>query len=170
MTLSTIHGAKGLEWETVVMAGLDEGTLPFSKAKRDGLVREERRLAYVGITRARRRLVLSCVEQRGGRRIARSRFLAEMEGRPQPVLRASGSGARRGAAGGVGVRGGAVKAAGRVGSRVHHAKFGWGTVEKDLQEKLWVRFSAAGRKLMQASRLEFSGAGGTEEGRGEISL
>jgi len=84
LTLMTLHSAKGLEFGTVVVAGMEEGLLPHQRAL-DGDaedVHEERRLCYVGMTRARRRLVLSYA----GRRAIRgqwaptvpSRFLAEL--------------------------------------------------------------------------------------------
>jgi DNA helicase-2/ATP-dependent DNA helicase PcrA len=66
-TLATLHAAKGLEWDHVFLIGVSEGTLPTS----EGAVAEERRLFYVGITRARRSLVLSY-------RPRASRFLDEI--------------------------------------------------------------------------------------------
>lgn len=59
VTLSTIHAAKGLEWEVVFVAGLTEGYLPISYAKTDAEIFEEKRLLYVALTRARRELSLS---------------------------------------------------------------------------------------------------------------
>ena len=55
VTLSTLHGAKGLEWEKVYLVGASESTLPWKGESID----EERRLFYVGITRAKQTLVLS---------------------------------------------------------------------------------------------------------------
>jgi DNA helicase-2/ATP-dependent DNA helicase PcrA len=78
VTLSTFHAAKGLEWEAVFLVGLVEGTLPLSYATTPDLVEEERRLLYVGLTRARRYLQLSWAATRspGGRsRRAVSSFL-----------------------------------------------------------------------------------------------
>lgn len=79
VTLATLHSAKGLEWESVHLIGLSEGYLPISYAKQFEQADEERRLLYVGITRAKRLLSLSWAEaqQRGGRREP-SRFLAEL--------------------------------------------------------------------------------------------
>ena len=83
MTLMTMHNAKGLEYHTVVIVGLEEGYLPHSRSADDPKqLEEERRLAYVGLTRARRRLVLSHATMRtvyGGYepRIP-SRFLSEL--------------------------------------------------------------------------------------------
>ncbi|MFF0296949.1 ATP-dependent DNA helicase UvrD2 [Kitasatospora sp. NPDC004614] len=59
VTLASLHAAKGLEWDAVFLVGLTEGTLPIIYAKTDEQVEEERRLLYVGVTRARRFLTLS---------------------------------------------------------------------------------------------------------------
>ena len=82
VTLATLHAAKGLEWDSVYVIGLSEGLVPISYASSFEQIDEERRLLYVGITRARRRLRLSWA-QRGsqpGRPVSRqaSRFLAEL--------------------------------------------------------------------------------------------
>lgn len=76
VTLATIHAAKGLEWDHVHLVGLAEGLLPISYATTFEAVDEERRLAYVGITRAARTLSLSWA--RGVRERAPSRFLREI--------------------------------------------------------------------------------------------
>ncbi len=77
VTLATLHSAKGLEWDTVFLVGLSEGYLPITYAKTESAVEEERRLLYVGITRARRRLHLSWSAGGSGRGPERraSRFL-----------------------------------------------------------------------------------------------
>jgi DNA helicase-2/ATP-dependent DNA helicase PcrA len=79
VVLSTLHGAKGLEWESVHLVGLSEGLMPISHARGFAAIDEERRLLYVGITRARRRLALSWAREglRGQLREP-SRFLAEL--------------------------------------------------------------------------------------------
>ena len=74
VTLSTVHGAKGLEYKIVFMIGLEQGTFP---DKRNSL-EEERRLFYVGMTRAERLLYLSHVSRRGGRMRLPSIFLNEV--------------------------------------------------------------------------------------------
>jgi DNA helicase-2/ATP-dependent DNA helicase PcrA len=74
VTLATLHSAKGLEWDSVYIAGASEGLLPISYARTDSAVEEERRLFYVGITRARLRLRLSWA---GPIRVP-SRFLADL--------------------------------------------------------------------------------------------
>jgi len=83
VTLASLHAAKGLEWDAVFLVGLTDGTLPIVYAETPEQVEEERRLLYVGITRAREHLTLSWAQarspgQRRNRRI--SRFLQELEG------------------------------------------------------------------------------------------
>ncbi|HEX3706634.1 MAG TPA: ATP-dependent DNA helicase UvrD2 [Mycobacteriales bacterium] len=78
VTLASLHAAKGLEWDAVFLVGLVDGTLPITHAATPEQVEEERRLLYVGITRARRHLSLSWALARapGGRRSRKpSRFL-----------------------------------------------------------------------------------------------
>lgn len=80
VTLATLHSAKGLEWDTVFIVGLSEGFVPITYAKTPEAIDEERRLLYVGITRARRVLRLSWASAGNGRGGARraSRFLTEL--------------------------------------------------------------------------------------------
>ncbi|MCX5385522.1 ATP-dependent DNA helicase UvrD2 [Streptomyces sp. NBC_00083] len=78
VTLASLHAAKGLEWDAVFLVGLTEGMMPITYAKTDEQVEEERRLLYVGVTRARVHLGLSWSLSRspGGRASRRpSRFL-----------------------------------------------------------------------------------------------
>ncbi|MFE3070327.1 ATP-dependent DNA helicase UvrD2 [Streptomyces sp. NPDC059247] len=78
VTLASLHAAKGLEWDAVFLVGLTEGMLPITYAKTDEQIEEERRLLYVGVTRARTHLTLSWALSRspGGRASRRpSRFL-----------------------------------------------------------------------------------------------
>jgi DNA helicase-2/ATP-dependent DNA helicase PcrA len=78
VTLASLHAAKGLEWDAVFLVGLTDGTLPIQHAETPDEVEEERRLFYVGVTRARSKLALSWALSRteGGRRSRRrSRFL-----------------------------------------------------------------------------------------------
>ena len=83
--LTTIHAAKGLEFDIVFVAGLEEGLFPHAAALDDGHLEEERRLAYVATTRARKRLFLSAARSRrirGRERIQLpSRFLREIDPR-----------------------------------------------------------------------------------------
>lgn len=78
VTLASLHSAKGLEWDVVFLVGVAEGMMPITYAKTDEQVEEERRLLYVGVTRARRHLHVSWALTRapGGRANRRpSRFL-----------------------------------------------------------------------------------------------
>ena len=93
VTLATIHAAKGLEWDHVHLVGLAEGLLPIGYATTFEQVDEERRLAYVGITRAAR--TLSVTWARGVRERQPSRFLREIG---NGTLRAVGAPATSGAA------------------------------------------------------------------------
>ena len=91
VTLSTLHRAKGLEWDAVFLPQLEDGTLPIRQAASDAAgLAEERRLLYVGITRARRHLRLSWAGSRIGTkgtpgRARPSRFITEL--RPNAVAR-----------------------------------------------------------------------------------
>lgn len=80
IALHTIHGAKGLEFNTVFIIGANEGTLPYRKAKLAGELEEERRLFYVAMTRAKEQLIITCVKEKNGKNISSSRFLYELAG------------------------------------------------------------------------------------------
>ena len=91
VTLASLHSAKGLEWDAVFLVGLTDSTLPIQHATTPEQLAEEKRLLYVGITRARERLALSWALARspGQRRSRRpSRFLdglrPALESRPRP--------------------------------------------------------------------------------------
>ncbi|HMS75580.1 ATP-dependent DNA helicase UvrD2 [Gordonia sp. (in: high G+C Gram-positive bacteria)] len=81
VTLSSLHAAKGLEWDAVFLVGLTDGSLPISQAVNAGFdaIEEERRLFYVGVTRAREHLQVSWALARneGGRARRRSRFVTD---------------------------------------------------------------------------------------------
>jgi len=98
VTLSTLHAAKGLEWPHVHLAGWAEGSLPISYATTFEAIDEERRLAYVGVTRAARTLTLSWARSAGRGERAPSRFLAEIgtTARGTGILRETSPNARRG--------------------------------------------------------------------------
>ncbi|GAA4678793.1 ATP-dependent DNA helicase UvrD2 [Nocardioides nanhaiensis] len=91
VTLATFHAAKGLEYDVVFLVGLQDGTLPITYADTPQAVEEERRLLYVGMTRARRELVCSWAQARNPGQAARrrpSRFLTPLlpaEAVPKPA-------------------------------------------------------------------------------------
>jgi DNA helicase-2/ATP-dependent DNA helicase PcrA len=168
VTLMTLHAAKGLEFPVVAMIGLEEGVLPHSRARGNlEELEEERRLCFVGITRARKRLILSKAAYRTVRglreRTVTSPFLAEM---PQDFLRVidrtgidslqdrdyARSEERersRGLAGQF-----------RAGQMVRHPTFGVGKIAEmsgvGQHTRAVVDFARAGRKtlVLEAARLE----------------
>ncbi|WP_186768147.1 ATP-dependent DNA helicase UvrD2 [Streptomyces qinzhouensis] len=103
VTLASLHAAKGLEWDAVFLVGLTEGMMPITYAKTDEQVEEERRLLYVGVTRARLHLGLSWALSRapGGRAGRRpTRFLSGLRpGSTAPGNRAAAGGADNGSGG-----------------------------------------------------------------------
>ena len=165
--LMTLHSAKGLEFPLVFLAGLEEGLFPNQRSiDEPGRLEEERRLAYVGITRARERLILSYAESRRIHGIdtlgAPSRFLREV---PQEVLREVrprisvvrpatlfaplGRSSTDAAAGGF-----------SLGQRVRHTQFGEGTIVDaegaGAHARVQVNFENAGPKwlVLAFARLE----------------
>ena len=159
--LMTLHSAKGLEFPLVFLAGLEEGLFPNARSvEEQGRLEEERRLAYVGITRARRKLVLSYAE---ARRIhgmdmygMPSRFLREIPGellhevRPRvQVSRPYASVAPRRNAGHSSL---AEKPAIALGASVRHATFGTGIVTdvegSGAHARVQVNFDDAGSKWL----------------------
>jgi DNA helicase-2/ATP-dependent DNA helicase PcrA len=92
VTLASLHSAKGLEWDAVFLVGLADGTLPTTYAKTPEQLEEERRLLYVGVTRARLWLWLSYGQSRagGGRTRRPCRFLPQLD-RTRSVERAGES-------------------------------------------------------------------------------
>ncbi len=163
VTLMTIHNAKGLEFDTVVITGLEEGLFPHARSDTPETLEEERRLFYVGLTRARRHLTLTHAESRaiyGGRdyRLP-SRFLGELpadaisepEGgrRARPSSAGSWSSASRGS----GVRSAPTpRVSLATGDSVLHATFGEGVVTgiEGGGDLVRVRFAQDGaeRRLM----------------------
>lgn len=170
VTLMTLHAAKGLEFNVVFLPGWEEGLFPHQRALDDvdqGGVEEERRLAYVGITRARKRAVISFVARR---RLYNqwldclpSRFLKELPQHDLAVEMDSGlsdNGAQRPApSGGYGTASSwrdtspspmTTPSAFRSGDTVFHPKFGRGTVLSVDADRLEIAFDQAGTKRVLA--------------------
>jgi len=169
VVLMTLHSAKGLEFESVFLAGLEEGLLPHSRSTagetRDAL-EEERRLCYVGMTRAMKHLHLTWAASRmvfGQRRLSEpSRFLLEIprgelaitgETRRAPPVGRSTADAPRASSRPAAAEGGSPREF-RPGARVRHPLFGVGTVLRsdgsgdDL--KVTVSFAGIGAKRLVA--------------------
>jgi DNA helicase-2/ATP-dependent DNA helicase PcrA len=165
-TLMTLHSAKGLEFPAVFLTGLEEGVFPHGRALDDEEgIEEERRLAYVGLTRAKRRLFLSYAMERrlGGYAGLRepSRFLLEMPAEavvPVGGRRGPPDSGRAGWPGRVAEPGPdpgpdpADEYPLRVGARVRHADWGDGIltgIQKDGEDVVvTVNFAAVGRKRL----------------------
>ena len=159
VTLMTLHNAKGLEYDTVFIVGCEEGSFPHMRALEEGGEEEERRLCYVGITRARQRLYMTWARER--RLFGRaehnlpSRFVDEL---PAELTERQGSMPRRRRDLGRRRRGRGVEPVDpgptlelRTGDDVVHASFGDGVVTGvEPGGVVIVRFSSDGseRKLM----------------------
>ena len=77
VTVSTLHAVKGLEFNSVYILNVNEGSIPYRKAVLAEALEEERRLFYVGMTRAKKKLVLCSVKRQYDREREPSRFLEE---------------------------------------------------------------------------------------------
>jgi DNA helicase-2/ATP-dependent DNA helicase PcrA len=176
VSLMTLHAAKGLEFDTVFLPGWEEGLFPHQRALEEAgtkALEEERRLAYVGLTRARTRAIVSHVGFRrfysGWQNAFPSRFLDELPAEAiarsgaallereaaltaAPVFSAGFPSARiprvRDVPAGMQ---GAVRQQRRgtpiaVGARVFHQKFGYGTVTGSDEDRLDIEFEKEGRK------------------------
>ncbi|MGN1377549.1 MAG: ATP-dependent helicase [Dorea sp.] len=78
VALMTMHSAKGLEYDTVFMIESNEGSTPYRKARSEEEIEEERRLFYVAMTRAKRKLIISYVKEKNGKDMNPSRFVDEL--------------------------------------------------------------------------------------------
>jgi ATP-dependent DNA helicase UvrD/PcrA len=160
ITLMTLHNAKGLEYDAVFIVGCEDGAFPHMRALEEGGEEEERRLCYVGITRARQRLYLTWARERRlfghAERNLPSRFVDEL-----PAELTERHSSAPGAAAGLGWESTSVDTGGpidvgptlelRTGDDVVHASFGDGVVTAvEAGGVVVVRFAADGteRKLM----------------------
>ncbi len=162
VNLMTLHTAKGLEFPLVFLSGLEEGLFPHRMSLEEpGRLEEERRLCYVGITRAMENLVLSYAEARrlhGSDNYNRpSRFLRELPTEVLEEVRLGGSVARPVSAPSAG-----PTAELMLGGRVRHAAFGEGTlldVEGDgARTRVHVNFDEAGPKWLMLAYAELQPA------------
>ncbi len=179
VSLMTLHGAKGLEFDNVFLPGWEEGLFPHQRAMDEGGLKgleEERRLAYVGLTRARRRAYVSYAANRrvhGQWQTALpSRFIAELpeahiDSVAEPGLYPRPSGLAETWAAGPSFFGRRREAprlapmqqarpSGGIaeGDRVFHQKFGYGTVRFVDGSKLAISFDKAGNKMVMDSFVE----------------
>ena len=182
LSLMTLHAAKGLEFDVVFLPGWEEGLFPHNRAIEEGGekgIEEERRLAYVGITRGRQQVIVSAAANRrvygNWTSSIPSRFLEELPA--EHVLREGGALAERERfaampsvfqGGGLLARRPRVIEAGAwevkerprptssfaVGARVFHQKFGYGSVTAVEENRLDVAFDKAGAKRVLDSFLE----------------
>lgn len=156
VSVMTIHAAKGLEFDNVYLPAWEEGIFPNEKSIDEGGIEEERRLAYVAITRARKRAVISNAMTRmvfGSRQYnSPSRFITEMDGRyldfqggarPQRTQSYSYTPPRR-----VAPR---IATTTMVGKLVSHTELGHGTVIAENGEVLTVAFGKHGMKNVMKS-------------------
>ena len=168
--MMTMHSAKGLEFPLVFMAGMEEGLFPNTRSMREpGRLEEERRLAYVGITRAMRQLYFTYAETRrmNGMQSSNwpSRFLDEVPAECLEEVRMGGSVSRpfRTQVGNGAQDLGEDHGGLRIGQTVRHAKFGEGIVLQaegaGERTRVQVNFTNAGSKwlMLAYANLEVPG-------------
>jgi DNA helicase II / ATP-dependent DNA helicase PcrA len=160
VTLMTLHNAKGLEYSHVFVVGMEEGTFPHARSLDEHNLEEERRLAYVGITRAKETLTLTHARLRSswGEREYRmpSRFLSEIPDEfksgtvPSTLAGATGRGGWGVAISGRRDSQGSASSGTqyRVGERVRHAKFGVGEVVEAGAGRIVIRFGTEERTFV----------------------
>jgi len=177
LSMMTLHGAKGLEFDTVFLPGWEEGVFPNQRALDEGgnkSLEEERRLAYVGITRARKRAIISHAARRktyaGWQNSIPSRFIDEL---PEEFVSTTGSAARdvmqhstpevrfplyaprpkitdASAVAPRPARADRIP----VGARVFHEKFGYGRVTATDDDRLIINFETSGEKRILSNFVE----------------
>jgi DNA helicase-2/ATP-dependent DNA helicase PcrA len=163
----TLHSAKGLEFPQVFLVGVEEGLFPHKMSLEEpGRLEEERRLAYVGITRAMSKLVISYAETRrlyGSETYNKvSRFVREIPPALIQEVRLSNSVTRPMGSGNRGMSGGSMFAGSAVpdtafslGQRVQHSLFGEGTILNfeggGAQARVQVNFESEGSKWLMLS-------------------
>ncbi len=177
VTIMTLHGSKGLEFDYVFLPGWEEGTFPSQRSIDEGNLEEERRLAYVGLTRAKKKLHIFHASNRlifgSWKQLTPSRFIGEL---PEDIVEAtSENGFYRGhqscSSDSFSINQGNstravisttsnsftnnIKGSNQVGHRVSHTSFGSGTIVGIEGDKLEVKFDRAGRKKIMARFVEF---------------
>jgi DNA helicase II / ATP-dependent DNA helicase PcrA len=177
LSMMTLHGAKGLEFDTVFLPGWEEGVFPNQRTLDEGgnkSLEEERRLAYVGITRARQRAIISHAANRriyaNWQSSIPSRFIDELpEGtirrtgsalpqamRPAPAMTNFPAAARRPQAW-QDTANAALSDKIPVGARVFHQKFGYGRVISSDDDRLDIDFETSGEKRVLSRFVERHG-------------
>ena len=165
VTLMTLHAAKGLEFPVVAMIGLEEGILPHSRARQNPQeLEEERRLCFVGITRAQERLILSKAAVRKVRglreRTVTSPFLSDMPPESLTIVDRTGTGELERRDDSQAADSANLAAKFRRGQLVRHEQFGLGRIaevwEAGKHTRAVVQFNQVGRKtlVLQYARLQ----------------